>query len=60
MLLLLIALRLPSADGLAEVSGENLPTMTPIVKPNVANCDANSGFQPTATGGDGAVVQYCV
>ena len=25
----------------------------------VENCDANSGFQPIAAGGDGAVVQYC-
>jgi len=25
-----------------------------------ANCDANPGFQPIASGGDGAIIQFCL
>jgi len=61
MLLLLTAIHLSSRRGLVEVpaGGSTVVFLMLIVTFITANCNANSGFQPIAAGGDGAVVQYC-
>jgi hypothetical protein len=59
-LLLPSASPLFSRHGHAEVCEGFWPWWFPShLTLTAANCNANSGFQPIAAGGDGAVVQFC-